>query len=88
MNVLGRLWRAIIDDYPDVPNTADTDEGNSSEEEPGIQCRWIEISVRCRSPLNEGEGLPGGCDARCPARLQNEHLAQMRTHENTDRLYH
>ena len=90
MNLLGRIWKAITDDYPNVPNTADTDDddGDSCEDKPGIECRWIEISVRCRSPMGDGEGLPSGCDARCPARMQNERQAEQLKRENNERLYH
>jgi hypothetical protein len=87
MNLLGRLWKAVTDDYPDVPDSADLDEGESCEDEPGIDCRWIEVSVRCKSPINEGENMPAGCDARCPARLQVEQRAHERTRENNERMF-
>lgn len=92
MNVLGRLWKAITDDYPEVPDSADLDgeeseEGQTCEDEPGINCRWIEVSVKCKSPINEGENMPAGCDAQCPARLQVEQRAHERARENNERLY-
>lgn len=86
MNIIGRLWKAVTDEYPVVPDSADLG-GGTCEDEPGIDCRWMEISVRCRSPINEGENMPAGCDAKCPARLQAEQQARQLARENTMRLY-
>lgn len=84
MNVFSRIWKAIQNvepNYPHVPNTADM-EGDDLEDKPGIECRWIEVSVRCKSPINEGENMPAGCDARCPARVANEQRVAQREREN------
>lgn len=88
MSLLSRI-KAFIGDYPQVPNTADTDEEEEEREElPWNKCRWIELTARCRIPLNDSENLPHGCDAKCPARLLNEHHAISREYENNERLYH
>lgn len=76
VNIFARIWCAIWDD--DLQDCKD---------EPGEYCRWIEYSVRCRAPLDEGNNWPSGCDARCPARLANERAAEHKEYENTVRLY-
>ena len=86
-NIIGRVWKAIINDYPNVPNTADTDDENESEE-PWYKCRWVMVEARCRIPLNDSENWPNGCSAVCPARLANEKRAIEREYQNTERLYH
>lgn len=48
--------------------------------EPG-QCQWLVVTVRCRIPLGEGECMPTGCDANCPARLQQIIDAQQKEKE-------
>jgi hypothetical protein len=81
MNVFSRI-KAAIKNPPEEP-----EERKDCSTEPGITCRWMEITFRCRSPMGDGEGpLPSGCDANCPARVQNERHAAIREHENK-RLY-
>ena len=72
---LGRVAAMIrewLRRWLDIPN----------DQEPGSQCRWMEISFHCRCPVNESENLPSGCDAHCPARVQNEIKAEILEHEN------
>lgn len=88
MNLLGRLWKAITDDYPDVPDSADLgDHDQDCEDRPGITCRWIEVTYRCRSPMDDGNNMPSGCDAHCPARKSMERRAADRARENNERLF-
>jgi len=84
MNLIGRIWKAVIDDYPEVPNTADTDDESDEIVIPWNQCRWVELTARCRIPLNDSENWPNGCDAKCPARLLNEHHAKELERENRE----
>lgn len=86
MNLIGRIWKAVIDDYPEVPNTADTDDESEEVVMPWNQCRWVELTARCRCPLND-ENMPSGCDAKCPARLAVERHARELEYENTERLF-
>ncbi len=51
-------------------------------EEDVTQCKWLVVTVRCRIPLGEGECMPTGCDANCPARLQMIVDAQQKEKEN------
>jgi hypothetical protein len=85
MNIAIRIWRAIWQDEPE-PEEEST-QMREDEPLPWNECRWIELTPRCRCPLND-ENMPSGCDAACPARLANEHRAGEREHENTVRLYH
>lgn len=84
MNLLGRLWKAVTDDIPEPLDLAGME--HDCEDKPGIECRWIEITVRCRAPLNDGDNMPSGCDARCPARIAIEHRARDLERENR-RMY-
>lgn len=91
MNILGRIFYAIIDHNPEtsqIPIAPQCIEEKSCEENPGIMCRWIEATFRCRSPMGDGEGsMPSGCDANCPARIQNDILAREIALENQRRTY-
>jgi hypothetical protein len=46
------------------------------------QCKWLVVTVRCRIPLGEGECMPTGCDANCPARIEQIQECQKREKEN------
>lgn len=46
------------------------------------QCQWLVVTVRCRIPLGEGECMPTGCDANCPARMQMIIEAQQKEKES------
>jgi hypothetical protein len=88
MSVFTRIRRAIhtlTEDEPRVPNTADMQD--ETENGSGWDCRWFEASFKYRSPLNDGDNLPGGCDTHCPARLQMEYKAEMRERENSGRMF-
>ena len=83
MTLITRIRNAIaaLCTPPDPPDDGAGEE-LTTEDQPGIKCRWIEVSIRCRSPVNDGENMPSGCDAMCPARLQNESAATHRELEN------
>ena len=46
------------------------------------QCPWLVVTVRCRIPLGEGECMPTGCSAECPARMQQIIDAQQKEKES------
>ena len=50
-------------------------------------CCWLEVSYRCRIPVNDAENMPSGCDPKCPARLQNENRANARNIESRMMMY-
>lgn len=50
-------------------------------------CGWLEIDCRCKIPLGDGENMPSGCSAACPARIQN-HLRTEQRRIDAQRLYH
>jgi len=92
MNLLGRLLYALIDEPVDYGEDHEDHKDNETnnlqtvEDRPGLICRWIEVTVRCRAPLDDGNNLPSGCDANCPARLAMEKRAYEREKE-AQRLY-
>ena len=59
-----------------------TDTPKEDKEFDDKQCQWLVVTVRCRIPLGEGECMPTGCDANCPARLQQIIDAQQKEKES------